>query len=231
MLKGIVPELILNNRRERTKGRRYHIVALPDYVVTTFKSLGVSLSDLDDMLRLYYEHDVEDNNGSKMRWILESKLLDWFEEKLSKNDVSDIMTANEMVSELLSVSNIRSDTMSQFMQDSLWSLKKRGYDYESTRRDFISFYADHSINTDNYVLDDDNNVKIVDTVITETTVFVILHRGFTNFKVYNDLSFKKKFSSFMLNLVFKAYGEEAVVYSDFFSDYVMFILINTKNPL
>lgn len=231
MNSSIVPQNLLSAISDRNKGRRYQIVALPDYIVKTFAALGVTLSDLDDMFRLYVNQDNVDPSGRRTAWMLENKLLEWFESKLSRNDISDIMVANGLISELLTIKNRYADNVSSFTTDTLWCIKRRGYEYDDSYRDFINFYSDSTLNLAEIVLVDENNAgKIVDTVVTETTLFVILHRGFTNFKVYTDLSFKKKFASFMLNLVFRSYGEEATVCSGFFRDYVTMIMLNTKNP-
>lgn len=222
----IVPENLIRGSRERTKGNRFQIVALPDYVVKTLSSLGVSLGDLDDMLRLYSNNDNTLPNGNRVAWITERKLLDWFAEKLSKNDICDILVANGIVANLLTSKNMYNANISSFTTNDIWELKTHGYDYDDNFRNFVSFYADEKINIGDIVLDDENNVcSIVKTVVTETTVFVILQRGFTNFIAYPDLTFKEKFFSHVLNLVFKSYGEEAIMLCSFYHNYINMLMI------
>lgn len=222
----IVPENLIRGSRERTKGKRFQVVALPDYVVKTLSSLGVSLGNLDDMLRLYVNNDNTLPNGNRAAWVTEHKLIDWFAEKLSKNDISDILVANGIVGDLLASKNMYNANICSFTANDLWELKTRGYAYDDNYRNFVSFYADEKINISDIVLDDENNVcSIVKTVVTETTVFVILQRGFTNFIAYPDLTFKEKFFSRILNLVFRSYGEEATMLCSLYHNYINMLML------
>lgn len=182
-------------------GNNISLVFIPDYLVPTFKSVGLSLENIDQV----FNRSGNNDDKLKIKTILE---------RISKRDITDLSIANKLCNgHFLGAYNTRyssTDTVSKFidsLQDELgqWINKD-----DQEFKDFINYYSDNS-----NIMSGDNVTLTFDLVTHSNTLFVVLHKGFTNFISYNNLEFIEQFNNLLFKHLLINFGEN-VVYNNSF---------------
>jgi len=75
----------------------------------------------------------------------------------------------------------------------------------------------------NLLLSNVNNEKTYSLEVTDNNIFVVVHSGFTDMVIDNDLKGKKEFLTNLMNKMFDFYGEEEMLQNVFFKSFILSI--------
>lgn len=210
---------------------KFSIVMVPDYLIKTFEASNITLEVLDKAFSNYEVVKLRDNTNEYIDRL--------FKEKVSKNDIIDLLMANrllnshllpEVVGEPLEVKSNTGEVLKQpdfnglagFIKNDLSFYMGITYDMYKYESEFISLYMNNKININTIIMNEDNDSykQLFELKVTDNTVYVILHSGFTNFIPYSVYEFKSYFLKKLMNCVVNAFGEETVFNSGFFKSYL-----------
>lgn len=186
------------------------VVLIPDYLAKTLPAVGITFEQLDKTT------SFGDTNSFNF-------LNKMFTERVSKADIKDLLVANYLLRDMI-MPNIDGDSYNdrgvfRYIVNELRYAAELYSIYPF--QDFIFTYsnADVDINTI-IVSEDDIHKQVFEFRVTDNTVFVILHSGFTNFLVHNSIDFKQYFLSKLMDCTFNAFGEESVYQTTFFKSFI-----------
>lgn len=216
--------------------KRVSVAFIPDYVVKTLESRGMTLLMLDGMIGTY-KKNMDPNywkSGSSVSVRdIDNGILDtfrkWIDANISKNDIKDIMIANSVLNKLLYTDNYHSfdgGNDRKFGTELIFCSELYGVVSSSSTKDeeadFISLYSNPEIDINTIIMSRDKNVEntLWSTVVTENTIFIVLHSGFTNFMTYNNLEFRKHFASCVLDYIVKYFNEDTAVKGRVFKSFI-----------
>lgn len=186
------------------------IAMIPDYLAKTLPAVGITFEQLDKLTSVEKAYENKD--------LLNTMFLD----KVSRTDIQDLILANIMLNDhiLPSRDGIYLDKgLNKYIVDDL----KYAADLYTTYtiNDFITSYSSKDVDINTIIVsEDDNHKQVFEFRITDNTVFVILHSGFTNFLVYNSNEFKVYFLNKLMDCVFNAFGEETVYQTALFKCFI-----------
>lgn len=203
------------------KHKKVSVVFIPDYIKKTMEARGLTLEMLDKHVGEYY--------GYHNTMINLDNINKWFKNNMSSNDITDLVLANDIFTNnvlrihnlLYKANNDKNIGTLRYLQDELPSLV--GYNIKDTNyKEFISLYCNPNIDINSIIMSRTNSEEnaVWSTVVTEYTIFIILHEGFTNFIVYNIKEFKEVFTSSLVDSIFKMFGEDTVVNSSIFKSFI-----------
>lgn len=179
------------------------VVFLPDYLIPTFKAVGLGLSEIDQLFN-NNEESYEARN-QKVKTILEN---------ISKKDISDLSIANSLMDQYFLGRNndgYRARDINRNFVDRLTDELGLWYYNDSKEfNDFVNYYADGTI-----IMSGDSVDKTYEFVTHSNTLFIVLHRGFTNFITCNNLEFIEHFNNLLLKHLLVNFGEEVVYNNEF----------------
>ncbi len=203
------------------KHKKVSVVFIPDYIKKTIEARGLTLEMLDKHVGEY--------SGYHNTMINLDNINKWFKNNMSSNDITDLVLANDIFTNnvlrihnlLYKANNDKNIGTLRYLQDELPSLV--GYNIKDTNyKEFISLYCNPNIDINSIIMSRTNSEEnaVWSTVVTEHTIFIILHEGFTNFIVYNIKEFKEVFTSSLVDSIFKMFGEDTVVNSSIFKSFI-----------
>lgn len=214
------------------KHKKFSVVFIPDYLVTTLETKGKSLRDIDSIVgkigtsELIYTRDVTsrtlENENIRV-------LNEWFIKNMSKMDILDLITANDIFFEnILDIRRVRYKNENDrhigtfnYVYNAL--PEALHYNLDSKQKlDLISHYQNKDVDLNTIIMSRDTNTDSVvwSMVVTENTLFIVMHPGFSNFIVYNNLKFKEYFVTRLVDCLFKMFGEDAVVNHRIFKSFI-----------
>jgi hypothetical protein len=204
-----------------TKGMQYKntkpvsVAMIPDYLAKTLPAVGITFEQLDKITSV--ETSTLSNNENVK--LLNAMFLD----RVSKADLIDLKLANIMLRDHILPSksdySVRDRGLGMYITDELSYAAELYTSYSIN--DFITFYSNRDVDINAIILsEDDSYKKVFEFQVTDNTVFVILHSGFTNFLVYNSNAFKVYFLNKLMDCVFNAFGEETVYQTDLFKSFI-----------
>ncbi len=203
------------------KHKKVSVVFIPDYIKKTIEARGLTLEMLDKHVGEY--------SGYHNTMINLDNINKWFKNNMSSNDITDLVLANDIFTNnvlrihnlLYKANNDKNIGTLRYLQDELPSLV--GYNIKDTNyKEFIYLYCNPNIDINSIIMSRTNSEEnaVWSTVVTEHTIFIILHEGFTNFIVYNIKEFKEVFTSSLVDSIFKMFGEDTVVNSSIFKSFI-----------
>jgi len=203
------------------KHKKVSVVFIPDYIKKTMEARGLTLEMLDKHVGEY--------SGYHNTMINLDNINKWFKNNMSSNDITDLVLANDIFTNnvlrihnlLYKANNDKNIGTLRYLQDELPSLV--GYNIKDTSyKEFISLYCNPNIDINSIIMSRTNSEEntVWSTVVTEHTIFIILHEGFTNFIVYNIKEFREVFTSSLVDSIFKMFGEDTVVNSSIFKSFI-----------
>lgn len=203
------------------KHKKVSVVFIPDYIKKTMEARGLTLEMLDKHVGEY--------SGYHNAMINLDNINKWFKNNMSSNDITDLVLANDIFTNnvlrihnlLYKANNDKNIGTLRYLQDELPSLV--GYNIKDTNyKEFISLYCNPNIDINSIIMSRTNSEEnaVWSTVVTEHTIFIILHEGFTNFIVYNIKEFKEVFTSSLVDSIFKMFREDTVVNSSIFKSFI-----------
>jgi len=200
--------------------KNFSVVLVPDYLVKTMKSANIALDTLDQHLGNARTQDWMASDADRNKC---SEMTETFRKKFSKNDLHDLIAANEVLYKYiigegyLDMAYGVNYFVGDYLKYGLGLWEKEG---EVFIKSFINLYCDNK-NKDTIIMNEDN--KLFNYYITDNTVYVILHDGFTNFIVYNNLEFKNFFIFNLMSCLFKTFGEDTLYAHPLFKSFMNFI--------
>jgi len=191
-----------------------NIVGVPDYIVTALKSNNLTLQELDSIAdsATTYEKAIRHYNDPRSKSM--NKVQDMITAKLSVSDISDWITGHRIITEKLFVTyndhypRYNEVNLSNFFTN-LEFHHTAPYDLIASSRILYDLYNDteYKTNTNLVFLNNEDKAKqqICSFVAGPNTLFVILHKGFTNLMT-SDKS-KHLLRVHILNQVYTKFGE------------------------
>lgn len=203
----------------------YVVFAIPDYLVKTLSALGMSLDKLAVIVangdRSGNEYDTV---GQGLYGESGKALMHELKQKLSSYDASDIAASNRLMAEVFGLSYYR---FSSAVADDLKYDISGYFDIEDDAyRAFISRYSDNTKNIETIIMnkkETSTEEGLYETKAYDGVLFVILRKGFANFKMFNSLLFKRVLLERLISLMFSVYGEASLVKSLYFRQFISLI--------
>jgi hypothetical protein len=195
----------------------FSIVMMPDYLSnTTLPAAGITLEVLDKSVGNFTTGEGRD------RYPYLNKV---FSEKISTNDISDLLAANKLLTSYLLPQVDKMEYRGELSGVGSYIVDELKYATSIYNNidvnDFIRLYSNPKIDLNTIIMNGDNDHKgIFEFQVTDNTVFIILHSGFTNFILFNISSFKPYFLNRLMSCLVNAFGEETVLNSNFLKSYI-----------
>lgn len=181
----------------------FEIVCIPDYLVKTLKSNNITLDDLDSKCNTSEDNIV----------YYENLLLN----TISLRDLMDLISSNTFFD------NIIINKMSIYFSQPLHRLLDKLHysnampSLKDSLNSFISLFS----NNNTIIMSEYN--KLYEYYVTQNTLFIIVHEGFTNFTLYSDADFKNFFIDELLVKLISTYGEKRVYANETFKQFFNFL--------
>lgn len=197
------------------------LIYIPDYIVSALKSKGISIQDLDNALkgelnryvssRMIYHYDQlgERLTNSTCKQLLESKL--------SRVDIEDLMMFND-------------PTVLRLNNQDTPGLQGRSF-FDASFGHSVWYKRENISNTLLTLYNNDmssNNTKVFDTIPGSDALYVVLHKGFSNYLIDNDYSLRYKVFSSLVDNVLLNFGEGRYLASDLCRQYLRMIWYTFK---
>jgi hypothetical protein len=230
MLKYIEPKL-------------FSVVLVPDYLVTTLAAKGMTLQEIDMHRGVGFNINTSGSNTNfnilnRDKQNNAINLRDWLIKNISKNDLIDLVAANEFfIRYLLPIdkSTILKPSQNLYGVDKLIKNElldtdqcTQGYDLIDSRvHELIYHYRNKNIDLQNIIMSRDKNTvdTVWTTVVCDNTLFVIMHSGFTEFVDSINIQYQYYFVERIIDCLFKEFGEHAVINSMYFKSFIRLSLI------
>jgi len=193
------------------------LIFIPDYIVNALKSRDITIQDLDNafevQLRNFLMNKLQDQSID-----VPNKAKDILTNKLSKIDLEDLEVFNEM-----NVYKIGDPVMQSMRASFITKVLDKNILVQSDEvinKTLLSLYDNNmSISID----------KLFSTYIGSNCIYVILHKGFTNFVIDNNLDLKFNVFSAIMDKVVSNFGEDRFVKSAVFRSYVQMLRLKYKD--
>jgi len=168
-------------------GKQKEMIYIPDYIVKTLELYDFSLEKLYDIIA--NETIVKDD-------VVIDKLLTM----LTKSDIGVLVQLNKRMNKFLKITNGRVALGS--LMDTFFS-----FDYNYLKdNEILELFNSKKINL---LMSNENNDSYTFKTIGNT-IFVVVHTGFTDFIIYNDLLVKNKYVQDLLDYMINVFGEDVV---------------------
>lgn len=191
------------------------LIFIPDYIVNALKSRDITMEDIDNAFEVQLRNFVMNKYDGVKSMDIPNKAGEILRNKLSKVDLDDLQIFNEM---------------------SVWKMRKW-----NTSKTFIctvlerpAFAVSDEVINNTLLSLYDNNMsisidKLFSTYIGSNCLYVILHKGFTNFVIDNNLDLKFNVFSAIMDKVVSNFGEDRFTKSVVFRDYVELLRLKYKD--
>lgn len=198
------------------------IIYIPDYIVSALKSKGISIQDIDNAFKGELNRSVTswstnkyDSNGNRITNSIVSQLLT---SKLSRIDLEDLLVFNDA-----SVLRLQgADTSAGFVGNSFLDMCLPAgiyYKRENISNTLLTMY-NNDMST--------KNTKVFDTIPGTDALYVVLHKGFSNYIIDNDYDLMYKVYSSLVDNVLLNFGEGRFLASPLCSQYLRMIWFKVK---
>lgn len=204
----------MNFNKERT-ALPVELIFIPDYIVSALKSKGISIQDLDNALKGELHRYVNglgtvhtDINGDRL---VNSNCKNILESKLSRVDIEDLLVFNDPT--ILKLQNTED---SKFREISFMMLAAGSgikYKQENVSNTLLTLYSN----------DMSSGTKVIDTVIGTDALYVVLHKGFSNYLIDNDFELQYNIFSSLVDKVLISFGEGRYLSSPLSRQYLRMI--------
>lgn len=196
------------------------LIFIPDYIVSALKSKGISIQDLDNALKGELHRYISswsshkyDEKGDRLTTSTCKQLL---ESKLSRIDLEDLMLFNDPTVLRLQINDAPLQGTSFFdvsFGHSIW------YKRENISNTLLTLYNNDMSS---------KNTKVFDTIPGTDALYVVLHKGFSNYLIDNDYSLQYKVFSSLVDNVLLNFGEGRFLASDICRQYLRMIWYTVK---
>jgi len=204
--------------REQATVTPIDIVFIPDYILTTLEANKITLSSIDSLARSY--SDTKDH-----------RIMDNFKEsisnKLSVTDLTDIVTTNNIVYKaLFNMNRYKKDGhTSDFLLNACdyAVMDKSSYSYNLNKEELevLNILIDPNKEIDTIIVSGDKN-EIYSTVVTDNTLFVVLHEGFGNVLIRNDYD-KSTVLKGLIDYTIKSFSYERIKYTNILKQFIRLV--------
>lgn len=172
--------------------KKISVVFMPDYLIPTLKNAGLGFSELNQLMS---NKDLYDNN----------EVVRKVAKMVSKNDLQDLVGINKLLSSyFFGEKYLGSSPVNNFINTLKYETNNYADD-ENGYKDLINFYYDSTI-----IMSGDSDIKTFEFNTQSNTLFIVLHKGFTNFISLNNLEFVSKFNNLMFKHLLVNFGESTV---------------------
>jgi len=194
------------------------MVFIPDYILTTLQANKITLSSIDSLARSYSETK-------------DSRIVDGFKDslsnKLSISDLTDILTTNNIVYKALF--NMNKYRLDGSTTDFLFNacdyaiMDKSSYKWNLNKEELevLNIFISDTKEIDSIIVSGDKN-EIYSTVITDNTIFVVLHEGFGNILIRNDYD-KSDILKGLIDYTIKSFSYERIKNTLMFKQFIRLV--------
>lgn len=191
------------------------LIFIPDYIVNALKSRDITIQDLDNAFEVQLRNFLENKYHNVNAMDLPNKGGEILRNKLSKIDLDDLEIFNNMSVYKMREWNSDLSFISVILDKGIFTQSE-----EVVNKTLLSLYDNNmSISID----------KLFSTYIGSNCVYVILHKGFTNFLIDKNLDLKFNVFSAIVDKVVSNFGEDRFTKSVMFRDYVELLKLKCKD--
>jgi hypothetical protein len=130
---------------------------------------------------------------------------DFLKDDINKQDIKDFLVCNRLLHE-----NLTNCLNSVYLENITYN--------KQDEQDIINLFSNSDITNINMSTDNNRDKGIWSLVPKDDFVFIVIHSGFTNYILHNNLvNFKRLFFKELIDYVYRYYGESKLVNSYFFN--------------
>ena len=213
---------MVSNKQPQVKYKNLDLIAIPAYVYNALQARGITLAKLDEVISKDEIGMTElVKAGNLDTYVQPSALVTLLKENLSSLDVKDIAAATRLFHNLINYnpSSLRC-VSSKLTSNSELLLTNE------TEKALIHNLKDLTIDmriTNNEVLSNTFKVEVIN-----NHVYVLIRKGFFNFKFYNIPDFRLLVLKGLMFNLFKFFSPEQIQSSDLFQDMFTVLRIMKK---
>lgn len=208
------------------------VVAIPEYLLTTMKSVGISLADINvfgvNGINNNVEYGSLKADGSNNYTYTDSNYARgnlsgddlglFFKNKLSNNDIHDLVSGNEIF--YTYVLNARTYMSNNHLANEIPYMQYCNYfnDKSSYNNNVVELLQ--HLSKGRFTISEDNFKDTFTIVIENDTLFLILKEGFGNLVSCNRSDLKDLILDLIIEQSFDSFGEQITINSGMFSCYL-----------
>lgn len=208
---------MVTNQRPQVNRGELDLIAIPSYVYNGLNARGITLAKLDETVsKEEVEMETQSNVEKLETYAMNSHLVELLQTHLSKLDVQDMAAATRLFHNLI---NYKPEPMRAVSSKLTYSSQLLLT--SETEKDLISNLKDLTI--DMRIMNDEVLSNTFKVEVINNHVYIIIHKGFFNFKFYNIPDFRLLVLKNLMFNLFKFFSPEQIQSSDLFQD--MFTLL------
>lgn len=180
------------------------LIFLPDYIVNALKSKNITIQDIDNAFSIEMRKFLGKSDEVNYK-IMPRTAEQLLKQKLSKLDIDDLIVYNDLFSY-------------KVVECSKWNFLQY-----VTGKSVLAINPDEINNSLSALYDNNMSINIsntFDAIPGSDCLYLVLHKGFTNFVLNNDYKLRCDIFGAIVDKVVIRFGEDRLVNSSFFKDYI-----------
>lgn len=207
------------------------LVAIPAFLLTTMKSVGISLADINvfgagGTRSLHLPNDPRSTSESNYttrepfhshQKLGASELSKFFKNKLSNNDIHDLVSSNDLLCTY--VLGLRSYALGHLTSEIPY-LEYNNYFNDKSSQQNSTVGLLQFLSNSGFIISEDNYKDTFELRVENDTLFLILKEGFGNLVHCNRSDLKDLVLDLIIEQSFNSFGEQITINSGLFGCYL-----------